>query len=345
MIYFLLEVFMGKMVEYFIFLGKMIWLPLLLLAGVWCTGVVYYNLGLSGIWRYAATLAFFLVITGMMFLSLYGKFILALDVAVIEIFIIGYFLSLTPQKVFSGKQWQPPWRRNAVAVFADQHRFTLYNIRNFAYNTPDDYEMNYLNMQFDLREVRFMDLAVSHWDNLQSVAHTMLSFEFADGRHLAFSVETRLPEGATQGFIPGMYKQYGLLVIAGTENDLFKLRTNYRKEELFLYRTTAAPLESRFILHTLLQAINRHIEHPQFYNSITKNCTTSLAPMLRLINPGFTGDIRLLLNGYSDELLFELGYLKCRQGETFEELKRRSRTNQYIYHPGIYSQIIRSGMD
>ena len=86
--------------------------------------------------------------------------------------------------------------------------------------------------------------------------------------------------------------------------------------------------------------------HPEFYNSIARNCTTSLAPLLRVIDPSFEGDLRLLLNGFSDELLFELGYLKCREGETFAELKARRLADRYVLsEPDLpYSTQIRTNL-
>ena len=97
------------------------------------------------------------------------------------------------------------------------------------------------------------------------------------------------------------------------------------------------------MLDSLLNRAVKLEREPEFYNSITENCTTSLAPLLREINPSFEGDIRLLLNGRSDELLYELGYLRHREGESFAELKRRSRVAPQGVAPAEYSHAIRAG--
>ena len=192
---------------------------------------------------------------------------------------------------------------------------------------------------------RTVVVAVSHWDGMEKIAHTMLSFGFADGRYLALSMETRLPEGKEQGFLPGFYKQYEIIMVLATEEDLFKLRTDYRGEELYLYRTNATPEQARQMFRLLLEGADRLYREPAYYNSITQNCTTSLAPLLRLINPSFEGDIRLLLNGESDQLLYELGYLKHRDGESFPELKKRRYVNQYLGAPvSDYSAAIRQNL-
>lgn len=74
-------------------------------------------------------------------------------------------------------------------------------------------------------------------------------------------------------------------------------------------------------------------KNPEFYNSISVNCTTAFAPMIRQIDPEFPSDIRLIFNGYFDRLLFEAGYLKRRESESFGSLKSRS------YIPGKSSGI------
>lgn len=325
-------------------LWKITGILFLVIAGIWCTGVVYYNLSPRGWSQKVITLAFMVIVSIITIFVIKGNSVLALDLTMLELLLIWYFCTLTPQQCFNNTSWQIPWKRNPIVFFESGNVVTIHNIRDFNYRTENDYDINYISSQFDLSKITGVDLAVSHWDDIESIAHTMLSFEFSDGRHLAFSIETRLPENSEQGFIPGLYKQYGLLIIIGTEDDLFKLRTNYRKEKLYLYRTNANARQARTILQSLLLSANRNIKYPQFYNSLTQNCTTTLIPMLRDINPSFIGDIRLMLNGYSDELLFDMGYLATQPGETFKQLKQRCLTNQYLNTQGEYSNIIRSGM-
>jgi hypothetical protein len=308
-----------KKSKWFSLIIKNILAIILAITGLWCAGSVYYNVaGTVGMCFFAISSLILLI--GFM----RGNNFMAADLAMLEILIIWNFCRIEPNDVFSHIKWQQPWEKRASADFNGDIA-TIYNVRNFSYRTENDYSADYITMNVDLNKVSAMDVALSHWDGMEAIAHSMLSFEFTDGQHLAFSVETRLPDGAGQGFIPGLYKQYELLIIIGTEDDLFKLRTNYRKEVLYLYRSNADPEQCKTILRALLKASNRHVQNPRFYNSITKNCTTSLTPMLRWLNSTFHGDIRLLLNGHSDELLFELGYLKHRSGESFQELEQRRR--------------------
>lgn len=316
-------------------------LILTLLLGVislWSAGDIYYNL--------AGTLGMvlFLAAALLLIIGAWKKRFFWYILGAAELLIICHFVTLTPARQFKNTQWQKPWGR-APQVVVTGDLANIRDIRNFKYRSTEDYKVEYFDASYDISQVQSVDVVLSHWDGLQKIAHTMLSFGFSDGRYLALSMETRLPEGVEQGFLPGLYKQYGILMILATEEDLFKLRTNYRQEELYLYRTNATPGQAQQMFRMVLENAAELYRKPQFYNSITQNCTTSLAPLLRMINPQFTGDIRLLLNGNSDELLYDLGYLQHRDKESFAELKARRKVDQYLTCPVTdYSAAIRQNL-
>lgn len=312
----------------------------LLLAGLWSVGAVHYAFH----WPTAATAVYAGFLTASWILSLKRKRLLWIP-AMVVLTVGAVFFSMTPERSFAGAAWQAPWGR-APSVEFRGNRIVLRNVRDFRYRSVDDYDVRYVDFSFDPSTVRTVDLAVSYWDGMEVIAHTMLSFGFADGRYLVVSMETRLPVGRAQGFLPGIYRQYELLMVLGMEEDLFQLRTDFRRENLYLYRTNATPEQARELLDYVLQRAASLETHPEFYNSITRNCTTSLAPLLRVIDPSFEGDIRLLCNGYSDELLFDLGYLKHRDGETFAELKRRRAADLCLSQPSTsdYSTRLRNDL-
>lgn len=312
----------------------------LLIIGLWCVGAVFYAFHWSG----ELTAAYAGGLFGFWLAGIQRRKLLWL-LAAMEFIVVVAFAAMTPERVFAGTVWQTPWGRVAAVEYMG-NQVTVRNVRDFRYRDVENYEVRYIDFSFDPATVRSVDVAVSHWDGMQAIAHTMLSFGFEDGRYLAVSMETRLPVGVEQGFLPGFYRQYELLMVVATEEDLFQLRTNFRREELYLYRTNATPEQAKELLDYLVGRADTLSKHPEFYNSIARNCTTSLAPLLRVIDPTFEGDLRLLLNGYSDELLFELGYLKCHEGETFAELKKRRLANQYVSHSSElpYSMLIRTDL-
>jgi hypothetical protein len=204
------------------------------------------------------------------------------------------------------RPWLPSFARNPYAVFSpDGSEVTIHDIRDFDYRAEHDFTVRYITGTCKLDELRSMDYIQVHWDGMEAIAHSMLSFGFADGRHLTVSVETRLAEGDVQGALPGLYKCFGLLMILGTERDLLGLRTNYRHEQVYLYPTGCNREQVRTVFLDILRRVNELREEPQFYNTIRHNCFTSLIPSLKLIMPQMRRDISMLFNGLTDKRIYE----------------------------------------
>ena len=200
----------------------------------------------------------------------------------------------------------------------------LRNIRDFHYRSTDDYDVRYLDHRVAVGELESADIALSHWDNMEAVAHSMITFNFRGGKSVVFSLETRLPEGAEQASLPGFYKNYALIMLAGTPRDLYGLRLYHRGESLYVYRLAVTPdkLKRLFsIVAGRMQRINTGIE---FYNTLTRNCTTGILPFLLQLEKSDIEDIRMVCNGFSDKMLFERNMLYRRPGENFASLKARS---------------------
>ena len=222
------------------------------------------------------------------------------------------------------ERWQKPWA--LAPVFEQQgDQLTIRNIRDFRYRTEEDSDARYRTETYDLNTLVGVDFAECHWDGMTAICHTMLSFNFADGRHLAVSAETRLPEGVEQGAIPGLYKKYGILYLFGTEEDLYGLRTNIRHEDLSIYPMNIKPQGARKLLqHYIDLAKQAEAEHIP-YNTISGNCSTGLVSGFRALVPSMPRkyDFLPLHNGSIAGLLFRSGALQTRTGETEEQTRLR----------------------
>ncbi|NLE37890.1 MAG: DUF4105 domain-containing protein, partial [Pirellulaceae bacterium] len=82
---------------------------------------------------------------------------------------------------------------------------------------------------------------------------------------------------------------------------------------------------------------------PEFYNTLTNNCTTNIVDHInRLVPNRVPLDKRILLNGQSDRLAYELGLLDA--DHSFEETKAAARINYlaYLYRDSAdFSALIR----
>ncbi len=218
--------------------------------------------------------------------------------------VAAWWFSLPPT---NDGDWQPD-----VAVLAyaevDGDKVTVHNIRNCDYRTETDFDVRYYDKTFDLTRIRTADLYMVYWGS-PYMAHTMVSFGFAGGDYLCFSIETRKEKGEGYSAVKGLFRQFELVYIAADERDVVRLRTNYRTgEEAYLFRLNASPAQVRAFFMNYVQQLNRLREQPKWYNAVRHNCTTSIR-MQRAAADRAPWDWRMLVNGYGDELLYERGMI------------------------------------
>lgn len=188
---------------------------------------------------------------------------------------------------------------------------TVRRIRNFEYRAEQVFDVRYYDKTFDLTKIRALDLLVCYWTEDDRIAHTMLSWDFGGTDVLCLSVESRREMGERFGPLPGMFKQYEIIYVLGDERDLVRLRTNYRGEDVYLFRTEVSPADARRLLVRILDHANSLHERPQFYRTLGRNCTTSIVDHINAIWPNRTPYTeKILMNGYAPEQGYDRGMLK-----------------------------------
>jgi hypothetical protein len=225
---------------------------------------------------------------------------------------------------------------------------TVRNIRNFDYRSETDYTPAYYDKRFDLRQLEGADLVAVYWMG-PAIAHIFVSFAFADGNHLAFSIETRKEKGEDYSTIKGFFRQYELYYVVADERDVIRLRTNYRHdppEDVYVYRVQGSLDNARRVFMEYIKKINSLKDRPEFYNTLTTNCTTNIWFHTQ-VNPGHVPfSWKILASGYVPEYLYEIGRLDTRM--PFPELKRRSHINaqaQAADGAADFSHRIREGLE
>jgi hypothetical protein len=207
---------------------------------------------------------------------------------------------------------------------------TLHNVRNCQYFAGDVYLVDYYDKTFDVNSVQGVDFIVAPFASMPAIAHTMLSFKILgpDGRpdYLAVSVETRKEKGEVYNPLKGGARQYELIYVLADERDVIQYRTNYNGEDVHLYRTTATPEAARLLLLDVFERVNQIARKPEFYDTLTNNCTTNIVRHINRIRPNrLMGDPRVVLSGYSDELAYDEGLIE-RHG-TFLQTKQQAYIN------------------
>jgi hypothetical protein len=311
-------------------------LPLLL--NLWAVAALYVDCRIA--WLRTLLVVTYLIALILLIVSTSRR--RALFCLICPCMVVVWWLSLKPS---DDGDWRPDVARRAWAETTGD-RITLHNVRNCDYRSETEYTSCWSDRTYNLSDLRGADLFFVNW-GVRWIGHPIVSFDFGNNQHLAFSIEARYKVGQTYSAILGFFRQYELIFIAADERDVIRLRTNYRKdEEVYMYRTNApADIARKFFL-TYVTYLNQLRDHPEWYNAVTKNCTTTLDRKLSedLTKPkGWS--YRLLLNGALDELLYERGRLVT-GGLPFAELKQREHINplaQTVGQSPEFSALIRAG--
>lgn len=104
------------------------------------------------------------------------------------------------------------------------------------------------------------------------------------------------------------------------ERDLVRLRTNYRNEDVYLYRLAFNREVAGAVFLEYLRQINRLFGRPQWYNALLSNCTTNIRGHALAYTRDARIDWRMLVNGFVDEMAYRRSMLDARL--PFAELKR-----------------------
>jgi Domain of unknown function (DUF4105) len=221
------------------------------------------------------------------------------------------------------REWQPGVARLATAEIQGHH-VTVKNVRNFRYRSTIDFDERWEERHFDLTMLDGLDIFFIYWGS-PLIAHTIMSWSFADGQHLAISIETRKRKNQQYSAVAGFFRQYELIYVAADENDVIKLRTDIRGEDVYLYRLRTAQAGARALLLKYLDAMNAISLQPLWYNALVANCTTTIRQ--RVVDAGGKAPLswRLFANGYLPELLYKRGSIDA--SRPFAELKAMSRIN------------------
>jgi hypothetical protein len=146
--------------------------------------------------------------------------------------------------------------------------------------------------------------------------------------------------------VRSFFKQYELIYILADERDLVALRTNYRKEDVYLFPNPLPPDRVRRLLDDIIARANGLHATPEFYRTIRDNCTTSLIGHLdKVRDKPIPFSLSTLLNGWLPRVAYDDGTIP--HDAPFEEMMKRyaiTPKGQACGDGPEYSTCIRQGV-
>lgn len=314
-------------------------IPFLLLLTVWSVGCLWFDGPESRLLAGGFSMLFVVAVIALLILV---RPVRRLWVGFLVLFVLvqAWWLGIEPS---NDREWLVDVARPPAATF-DGDLVTIENIRNFHYRSETDFDENWETRTYDLSQIRGFDMFLSYWGS-PMIAHTIASWEFADGQNLAVSIETRKEVGEEYSAILGFFRQFELYYVVADERDVIGVRTNHRGEDVYLYRLKTPVPRARALLVDYLETMNELVDSPRWYNALLHNCTTVIQQHAQNVAAQRPFDWRIIVNGYIDELGYERGSINT--SLPFEELRRKSNITESAKAAGTspdFSQKIRDGL-
>jgi hypothetical protein len=201
-------------------------------------------------------------------------------------------------------------------------------VRDFEYTSRDRYVPRYASRTYDLEKLEAVWFVLTPFSrNWRGPAHSFVTFGFADSQYVAISVEARKEPGEQYGLVTGLTRRFELMYVVGEERDLIGQRAAFGDYPVYLYPVKAPREKIRAMFVAMLERANALRERPEFYNTVTNNCTSNVVRHVNAIAPDrVPSGIKTILPGYTDEVAHRLGLIDT--SLDIEEARARFRINE-----------------
>jgi hypothetical protein len=273
---------------------------ILLIGIAWAFGALWFDFTIAGLRQPLAAAFGLSALAALVFVRPHWRAQLGIAGAIV--LVAAWELTIPASNT---RDWQPDV---AEAPYAEINgdRVVIHNFRNFDYLSKTDFQSRWETKIVQLSNLRAVDFFTNFWGP-KLICHNFLSFDFGPDGYVCISIETRMAKGQNYSALAGLYRQFELYYVIGDERDIVRVRTNYRLEDVYLYRLIAAtPEKARALFLDYIESANELHERAQWYNELTSNCTTNIRVHIKHIGSARPWDWQLLVNGTIAERAYEL---------------------------------------
>lgn len=240
---------------------------------------------------------------------------------------VVYYASTTPTH-------EGPWKPYYAEIPEFHEEESVFHLRNFRRARYDGSgavtSISWEERSVDLRDLQSVWLGISVF-NEPALAHTFLSFDFGDGDPVVVSVEARQRPDQKYDPVKGVYDYLHLIYVLADERDIIGVRTHDRGEKVYFHPLTIEPETMRKLFRDMMQRVRDIRTRPEFYNTLTSNCTNSLLKGAPYSKVRKYLDYRVVLPGFADRAAWAEGILDTRY--SLESLQRAALINPSGYSP------------
>lgn len=237
------------------------------------------------------------------------------------------------KKMFAGRTpsnsraWSPDLVTLPTIEFLDSNTVTIKNMRYCTYRSVTDYTPGFYDRTIQIDTIESVWFMTEPFSLL--AAHTLLSFGVSDGTYISISVEIRKQVGQkfSQLMVLFFLRRHELVYVIGDERDLIKLRTNYRKDRVYLYPVHASKEKVQALFVDMLKRANTLQKDPEFYNPFTNTCLTNIVDHANRVSPkSIPYSYKIFIATLADSFAYHLGLLD--RTHPFKVLKQMCSINE-----------------
>ncbi len=200
--------------------------------------------------------------------------------------------------------------------------FSVTPVSDWSYSASGPTDKAETDFQASVADVKSVWLMVEPSPYSTIVAHTLLLFEFTDGRVIGLTIEARLTKTQKYSPIDGLWNKYELIYLWATPRDLLIRRSVFLDHKVYLYPLKLTNPQLTSLFAKLVKTTGDLQFRPRFYNTLFHNCTNELGQ-----KAGLPWDISFVLTGLSPNYLYRKGIIP---GASFDDAKAKADLTDWL---------------